>query len=111
MNDNLIKAHHHDLKIRRLIIYHCAISTAQESTEGLRTNLRVLGQASEDMKMDSVMSSRTWSRNSALAQASVVDSILLGLSSQDCRDSMILDKRKVSVKCYFRQLSGFLNIR
>ena len=52
--------------------------------------LRVLGQASDDMKMDSVMSSRTWSRNSAFAQASVADSILFGFSSHDWRDSMIL---------------------
>jgi len=60
----------------------------------MESNLRVLGQASEDIKMDSVMSSRTWSRNSALAHASVADSILLGFSSQDCRDSMILRKKR-----------------
>ena len=36
------------------------------------------------MKMDSVMSSRTCRRNSALAQASAADSILDGFSSQDC---------------------------
>ena len=68
---------------------------------------RVRGHASEDMKMDSVMSSRTWgsynveevvvasvtwSRNSALAQASVGLSILLGFSSQLCLDSRILSK-------------------
>ena len=53
--------------------------------------LKVRGHASEDMKMDSVMSSKTWRRNSALAQASVVDSILFGFNSQDWwRDSMIL---------------------
>ena len=45
--------------------------------------LKVRGHASEDMKMDSVMSSKTWRRNSALAQASVVDSILFGFNSQD----------------------------
>ena len=75
--------------------------------------LRVLGQASDDMKMDSVMSSRTCRRNSALAQASVADSILLGFSSQDWRDSIILewfieknlqliDARKIATnKCSF----------
>jgi hypothetical protein len=67
-------------------------------------HLRVLGQASEDMKMDSVMSSKTWSRNSALAQASVADSILFGFSSQDWRDSMIL---KRSTHVYFEGPSLF----
>ena len=61
----------------------------------MKTNLKVLGHASDDMKMDSVMSSRTWSKNSALAQASVADSILLGFNSQDWRDSIILEKGKV----------------
>ena len=57
---------------------------------GLVGYLSVLGQASELMKMLSVMSSRTWRRNSALAHASAVDSILFGFNSQDWRDSMIL---------------------
>lgn len=55
----------------------------------LRTNLNVLGQASEDMKIDSVMSSKTCKRNSALAHASATDSILLGFNSQLCLDSKI----------------------
>ena len=55
--------------------------------------LNVRGHASEDMNIDSVMSSRTCNRNSAFAQASVADSILLGLSSHDCRDSIILCKK------------------
>ncbi len=52
--------------------------------------LSVLGHASDDMKMLSVMSSRTWSRNSALAHASAEDSILFGFNSHDCRASNIL---------------------
>ena len=54
------------------------------------TYRNVRGQASDDMKIDSVMSSRTCNKNSAFAQASVADSILLGLSSHDWRDSIIL---------------------
>ena len=52
--------------------------------------LNVRGQASEDINIDSVMSSSTCNKNSAFAHASVVDSILFGFSSQDCRDSIIL---------------------
>ena len=54
--------------------------------------LKVLGHASDDIKMDSVISSKTCSKNSALAHASVADSILLGFNSHDWRDSMILEK-------------------
>ena len=53
--------------------------------------LKVRGHASDDMNIDSVMSSSTCKRNSALLHCSCVDSILLGLSSQDWwRDSNIL---------------------
>ena len=45
--------------------------------------LKVLGHASDDIKMDSVISSKTCSKNSALAHASVADSILLGFNSHD----------------------------
>jgi len=58
---------------------HLAVTSLWRQAQMKR---RVRGQASEDMKMDSVMSSSTWRRNSALAQASVGLSILLGLSSQ-----------------------------
>ena len=47
--------------------------------------LNVRGQASEDINIDSVMSSSTCNKNSAFAHASVVDSILFGFSSQSER--------------------------
>ena len=68
----------------------------------LKTYLKVLGHASDDMKIDSVMSSRTWSKNSALAQASVADSILLGFNSQDWRDSIILQVVKEKYQLRFK---------
>ena len=73
-------------------------------TSRQQSYLNVRGHASEDINIDSVMSSSTCNKNSALAHASVADSILLGFSSHDWRDSIILYGIVISIN-YLRVIS------